>query len=464
MKTLQPTKLSCAEFVERIKRGEIDVIEHTHKILEEAEKANHKYNYFTVISRELALEQAEKLKKESNVKGKLSGVPISVKDCICVKGVESTASSAILKGYIPINNATAVEKAVSEGAIIIGKTVQDEFGFGSFCTNPGLGFKIPKNPLDEERCTGGSSGGAAGFAKLSKHFHVAMAESTGGSIAAPSSYCGVYGLTPSYGAVSRYGLIDYSNSFDKIGSIGKSKEDAFALFDAIKGKDEKDSTSLDVKNKVKKVKSVGVVKELVDQSSEEVKRAFWNKIRELESDGMTYDEIKLPLTTEYSLQCYYIIAMSEASTNLARYCGMRYGAHENLQGNFNEYFKKVRSKHFGKEAKRRIILGTFARMAGYRDAYYMKAMKARTLIIQEYKNAFKKHDLIVHPSMPNVAPKFKDIKKLSPMENYLMDVMTAGCNLAGFPHLSVPMGEKSEMPSGFLAIANHFNEDKLRIL
>src|SRR3989344_5473353 len=201
--------MNLKEFVKQVQNKEIDIVEHTQKVLQECKKINKEYNYFNTISEDLALEQAKAIKK--NPKGKLAGVAISIKDAICVKDIESTAGSKILKGYKPYFHATAVEKAINEGAIVIGKTSQDEFGFGSFSTNTGIGFKIPKNPIDKNRATGGSSGGAAGFSRLTKNPHVAIAESTGGSIASPSSFCGVSGLTPTYGLVSRYGLIDYAN-------------------------------------------------------------------------------------------------------------------------------------------------------------------------------------------------------------------------------------------------------------
>lgn len=457
------------EFINGVKEGRIDVVEHTHKILEEAKKSG----YFNYVSEELALEQANALKKankkDNSRKNKaLFGIPVSVKDCICVKNVESTAGSRILKGYKPVKNAEAVQKAISQGAIIIGKTAQDEFGFGSFCTNVGLGFKVPKNPLDNTRCTGGSSGGAAGFTKICKSVHVAMAESTGGSIACPAAYCGVFGLTPTYGLVSRYGLIDYANSLDKIGAMSKNLEDAFLLLEIVKGKDKKDSTSLNStslkeKKASSEVKKIGIISNFFDQSDETVKKECWKKVKELEGKGVRYEEVKLPLACKYSTEVYYIIAMAEASTNLAKYCGMRYGAEEELEGRFNEYFSKVRSGHFGKETKRRLILGTFLRMAGYREAYYMKAMKARTLIIEEYKKVFKEYDAILHPTMPNIAPRFSEIEELTPMQNYMMDVMTSGPNLAGLPHLSIPV-KKDKMPIGIMAIADHFNEEKLKTL
>jgi len=440
------------EYLQKVKNKEISVIKNTKKILAEAEKANKKYNFFTTISKDLALELAEKQEKSPH--GKLSGLSISIKDCICVKNIESTAGSEILKNYLPVFNATVVSKLIAEGAIIIGKTSQDEFGFGGFSVNT---KKIPKNPLDSERSCGGSSGGAAGFTSFTSFPHIAIAESTGGSIANPASFCGVAGLTPTYGLVSRYGLIDYANSLDKIGTMGKTVDEAFLGLFNILGYDQKDSTSLPYEiNPDKKVKKIAVIKESLE-INQEIKNLVLSKIKD-------YDIISLPLIKKYGIPTYYLIALTEASTNLAKYCGLRYGATLPLSGDFNDFFSKVRSKYFQKESKRRIILGTFARMAGFRDAFYLKAMKTRTLIINEYKRAFKKYDVLVSPTMPIIAPKFSEIKKLTPLENYMMDILTVGPNLAGLPHLSLNSGFIKKMPVGIMLIADHLQENKLKTL
>ena len=413
------------------------------------------------------MQQAKQLKqqlKEKKAKGKLFGVPVSVKDNICVQGIESTAGSKILKGYLPTFDATAVARAQREGAIIVGKTAQDEFGFGVFSVNVGVGFSIPKNPLDVERSCGGSSGGAGGFAQLTKFSHAAISESTGGSIASPAAFTGTFGFTPTYGRVSRYGLIDYASSLDKIGSISKSVQDSALLMSAIAGHDARDSTSAEkpLEDYSKKKFSLGVVKEFFHGGLESgVEKKFHDSLKKLEKSGFSLKEISLPLNAKYGIPSYYLIAMSEASTNLAKFCGMRYGYHENLEGNFNEYFSKVRSSALGKEAKRRIMLGTFARMAGYRDAYYLKALKARTLIIQEYQQAFKKADVIVSPTMPFIAPKFSDIEKMPPLQHYLADLFTVGPNLAGMPHASIPCALEKGMPLGLMLTSDHFEESKL---
>lgn len=443
------------QYLNDVKSGKVSVVDTVSRILDEAEKVNEEYNYFNVISRDLALKQAKAAEK--NPKGVLAGLPLSVKDCICVKGVESSAGSKVLKDYFPVMNATAVQRCIDEGAIIIGKTSQDEFGFGSFSTNVGLGFKIPKNPLDKSRVAGGSSGGAGGFTAISKLPHVAIAESTGGSIEAPASFCGVVGFCPTYGLVSRYGLIDYANSLDKIGVISKDLASCESVYDVIRGYDKKDSTSLNSKLLDNKVKKVALIKESLDINPS-VKDAVLKKLNELKLD---YETVSLPLTFKYGIPVYYIIATSEASTNLAKFCGMRYGFSKSVKGSFDEYFSEVRSEAFGKEAKRRIILGTFARMAGFRNAYYLKAMKIRTKIIEEYKSVFKKFDVVVTPTMPLVAPKFSEIDKLTPFENYMMDVLTVGPNLAGLPHISVNAGSVDKMPVGIMFTADHLADKKL---
>jgi len=465
----------CCEIANKIKNQEIDVVEHTEKIIEECKKINDEYNYLNIISEDLALQQAKEIKKQlknkdNNIKSKkLLGVAVSVKDAICVKNIETTAGSKILQGYKPLFDAFVIQKIKEQGAIIIGKTAQDEFGFGGFSVNVGIGFKIPKNPFDKTRSCGGSSGGAAGLTqKLSNH--IALGESTGGSIVEPASFCGVYGLCPTYGRVSRYGLIDFGNSLDKIGPIGKSIEDVALLMDVISGYDEKDSTSLNAKHEnyesylKKSVKGmkIGIIKEAFGSGVErEVEKNVYNGIQELEEEGAKTEEISLELPIKYGIATYYMIATSEASTNLAKYCGMRYGASEKLEGSFNEYFTKVRSSNFGDEAKRRIIIGTFARMAGYRDAFYIKAMKVRTLMINEYKKAFKKFDALASPTASILPPKFSDIEKLTPLQHYMIDLMTVAPNVAGLPHLNIPVGFEKNLPVGMLLTADHLQEGKL---
>ncbi|MFH1511697.1 MAG: amidase family protein [Candidatus Woesearchaeota archaeon] len=449
--------MKASEFVQKVISGEIDIVEHTHKVIEECRKINQEYHYFNNISEELAIKQAEQVAKKP--KGKLAGLPISVKDCICVKDIESRAGSKMLSGYKPVFDATVIERVKKEGAIIIGKTSQDEFGFGSFSTNVGIGFDKPLNPFDKERACGGSSGGSGGITQKTSFSHVSLGESTGGSIVAPASFCGVYGLCPTYGRVSRYGLIDYANSLDKIGPMAKHIEDIALVQQVIEGHDPKDSTSLKVRATRKKAQKprIAIPKEAMESIDPAISELVWKYIKKLESEGATISETSLPLNMKYGIATYYIIAASEASTNLAKYCGMRYGLHDKLEGNFNEYFSRVR-QNFGTEAKRRIIIGTYARMAGFRDAYYIKAMKVRTMLIQEYKKAFRQSDMVITPTMPILPPRFEEIKELTPVQNYMMDALTVGPNLAGLPHMNIPVGTSKGLPVGAMLTADHLKE------
>ncbi len=430
------------------------------EIIKQCRELNKEYHYFNHI-----IENPEQKEK-----GKLDKIFFSIKDNICVKDIPSSAGSRIIKNYKPVFDATIIEKIKQEGGLIIGKTSQDEFGFGGFNVNVGKDFEIPLNPFDKERATGGSSGGAAGLTQKAEFRHVAISESTGGSIVNPACFCGVYGLCPTYGRISRYGLIDYANSLDKIGIMSKNIEDIALTLKIISGFDEKESTSSDkevpdynsfLKKDIKGLK-IGIIKEAFGKGiDDEIKKTIKQKIDELEKQGAVIKEISLPLTSKYALPAYYILALSEASTNLARFCGMRYGEEEKLEGSFNEYFKEIRSKNFGKEAKRRIILGTFTRMSGYRDAYYIKSAKIRTMIIDEYKKVFKDVDVLLSPTMPIIAPKIKEIEKMTPIENYMMDTLTCGPNLAGLPHINIPCGFVDDMPIGIMLIGDHFDEGKI---
>ncbi len=398
-------------------------------------------------------------------KGRLKGVPVSVKDNICTKGVRTTAGSKILETYIPPFDATCIQMIKKEGAGLIGKTAMDEFGFGSFSTN--CAYKTPKNPWDRSRACGGSSGGAGAAAAVLEP-HIAIAESTGGSISAPAAFTGTVGVTPTYGLVSRYGLIDYANSLDKIGVIGKKVFDTALALSIIAGKDPKDATSVEKKGdylgaleKEPKGMKIGMPKEYFSEGvDEKIAGKVKDAVKGYEEMGVEVVEVSLP-STKYSLSAYYIIAMSEASTNLAKYCGMRYGLQETPNGNFNEYFSEIRAKGFGKEAKRRIILGTYARMAGYRDKYYLKALEARAIVIKDLKKAFKECDALAAPTMPMIAPKFSEIEELTPLQNYTADILTAAPNLAGIPMLSMPCGFEEGMPVGMHLMADHFEEETL---
>jgi len=456
-------------YLEHVKSGKIDIVDYVTKALDSCKKINSEYNYFNVICEKEAIEQAKSVSKKLKEKkaGKLAGLIVSIKDNICVKGVESTATSRILKNYKPLFDSTVVERLKKEDAIIIGKTSCDEFGFGSFNVNVGLDYKIPKNPFDRNRTTGGSSGGSGGITQKADFVHVSIAESTGGSIECPAAFCGVIGFCPTYGFVSRNGLISYANSFDKIGIMAKDAEDIRLVMDVISGTDESDSTSLKLdKAKIlneisgKKI-MIGLIKEAFGEGlDEEVNAAARTFIEKMKEQGYQVEEVSLPLTYKYGIAVYYILTACEASTNLACLCGLRYGQESNTKCiDFDSYFSDIRTKHFNMESKRRILLGTFARMAGYRDAYYIRATKIRTKIIEEYKELFKKYDFLISPTMPILPPKFSDIAKMEPLKVYLSDVLTVGPNLAGIPHISIPVSQKK--PVGLMLMADHLKDGKL---
>ncbi len=465
-----------SEHVANIKTGKITAEEYIMKIIDEAINCDEEYHYFSAFSGTLAIAQAKQLDKKildnsfDTKKLPLAGVPITVKANICIKDIETTAGSAILKGYKPLYNATAVQRLIDAGGIIIGHTAQDEFGFGSFGANVGNEYPIPKNPIDPSRVCGGSSAGAGGWTRKTIHEHAALCESTGGSIAAPASFCGIVGFCPTYGRVSRYGLIDYANSLDKIGSMTKITADTALILNSIAGADIHDSTSANnpvpdytaALGKGVQGITIGVVKQALGEGvQQEVANSCQNALEQLEHAGARLQEIELPTTLTYGLPAYYILAMSEASTNLAKYCGMRYGIQDIKNEHYNDYFTRIRTTHLGKEAKRRILLGTFARMAGHRDAYYLKAAQARTLIIKEYQRLFAHVNMIATPTMPFIAPKFKEIQELTPLQNYLADVFTVGPNISGMPHINMPVGKSQGMPVGLMLTANHFQESIL---
>ncbi len=439
--------------------------------LKEARKINDGFHYLNLIDENFAKEAAKKIKGKK-FKGNFYGLPISVKDCICVNGMESRAGSKILSNYKPVLNATAVERIQEQDGLIFGKTGQDEFGYGGFSVNTGIDFDIPLNPFDKERVCGGSSGGAAGMTQKISQPHLALAESTGGSIANPASFCGVIGFTPTYSRVSRFGLIDYANSLDKIGLMAKEPELIAKGMEIISGKDEKDSTCSnnsvpkysDYLNKEIKGLRIGIVSEFMDKLPKPIFESMHKKLKEFEKQGALITEVNLPANKNYAIPTYYILAMTETSTNLAKYCGLRYGLQEDpedFKGNYNDYFKKIRTEGFGLEAKRRLMLGTFARMTGWRDAYYVKAAKVRTVLIEEFKKTFEKVDLIVHPTMPLQAPRISEIKELSALQNYQMDAFTMPSNLAGLPHVSINAGYNHGLPIGLMLTGNHFKEETL---
>ena len=389
--------------------------------------------------------------------GPLSGVFIGVKDNVCVAGMPAAAGSKILEGYVPSFSATAVSRLQQAGATVVGKTVMDAFGFGTFNVNT---HKVAKNPNDATRSAGGSSGGCAALTGASGI--PCVAESTGGSISAPAAFCGVVGVTPTYGKVSRYGLIDYANSLDKIGTTATTVKQAFDLLDVMSGPDPRDFTCLQPEADKKPVKKVALVRELLEKASPGVQQRVGIAVEKLKEQGIAVDEIRLE-HTENALYAYYVLAMAEASTNLAKYVGLRYGQQPTPEESetYTDYFTRVRGL-FGPEEKRRILLGSFARTAGYRGKYYDKAARVRTLVIRELKGVLQQYDALMMPSMPTVAPRFSDIETLTPMEHYAMDACTVSANLAGLPHASVPVGKSDGMPVGLQIVSDHFQESIVR--
>ena len=389
-------------------------------------------------------------------------VLFSAKDNLTSKDMETCAGSRILEGYFPPFDATAIARMREAGGKLIGKTNMDEFGFGTFSTNSGL--EVPRNPFDLERACGGSSGGSACAAAVFED-HPSLGVSTGGSICCPASFCGVYGIAPTYGRVSRYGLIDYGNSLDKIGVLSSKAGDLRKYINIIAGRDEKDPTSCvqpELKDERAPVRSVAVPKEGVEGLSKDVEAAFTNALDELRRMGIEVETVDMP-SLKYAMPAYYVLATSEASTNLARYVGMRYGRQDgDLSLKFDDYFSDVRSRYFGDEAKRRILLGTFTRMAGYSDRYYSKARQVREVVIDDYKRVLRDHDAVLAPTMPFTAPRFDDISKMSALDSYKADYLTVPANLAGVPHLNVPCGYDGDgMPIGMQFVADHWNENAL---
>ncbi|MCQ2085470.1 MAG: Asp-tRNA(Asn)/Glu-tRNA(Gln) amidotransferase subunit GatA [archaeon] len=411
-------------------------------------KINEKYQMFNDFCKDGELGDAEFM--------------FSVKDNLTSKEYETCAGSRILEGYRPVFDATCIAKLKAAGGKLIGKANMDEFGFGTFSTNSGFG--IPRNPFDLSRSCGGSSGGSACAAAVLDD-HISLGVSTGGSICCPASFCGTYGIVPSYGRVSRYGLIDYGNSLDKIGILAMDPKQMTKYLPIIAGKDKEDPTSCvqpELKITHKKMTSVAVPKEAVEGISKDVLDAFNRALEDLKSMGIDVEYVDMP-ELKYAMPAYYILATSEASTNLARYAGMRYGRQDgDLTLKFDDYFTSFRSEYFGDEAKRRILLGTYTRMEGFRDRYYAKALQVRMVVIDAYKKMFQNHDAVLTPTMPFVSPKFDDISKMTPVESYKADFLTVPANLAGTPHLNCPCGYNADgMPIGMQFVTDHWNEEQL---
>jgi aspartyl-tRNA(Asn)/glutamyl-tRNA(Gln) amidotransferase subunit A len=423
------------------------------------EKENGKIFAFLTTSRELALAQAkavdEKIKKGEEI-GLLAGILMAIKDNIMVDGLQCTSGSKILENYVAPYDATVIKKLKAQGAVILGKTNMDEFAMGSSTETSAFG--PTRNPRDTERVPGGSSGGSAA-AVAAGQCVAALGSDTGGSIRQPACFCGIVGLKPTYGAVSRYGCAAYGSSLDQIGPLAKNIQDAQIVFDAIKGGDTMDGTSIDSsapRSKKEKYR-IGVPKEyFIKGMDPQIETLVRQKIADFEKQGNEVVEISLP-HTEYALACYYIIATSEASSNLAKFDGIRFGYSPQTGKGINDIYLESRGRGFGAEVRRRIMLGTYVLSAGYYDAYYVRAQKVRSLIKRDFDEAFKKVDAIIAPVSPTLPFKIGE-KVDDPLQMYLADIFTISINLAGVPSLAVPCGKIGDLPVGLQIIGKHFDE------
>ncbi len=436
------------------------------KTLDNAEKLNGELNSFLTIERDYAVKRAEELENNSAENQKMRGVAIAVKDNICTNWTQTSCGSRILGNYKPQYNATAVEKLLEAGAVIVGKTNMDEFAMGS--SNENSAFGTVKNPWDLTRVPGGSSGGSA-VAVASGVVRAALGSETGGSVRQPASFCGIVGLKPTYGRISRYGLVAFASSLDQIGIFGQTSKDVAEVLGVIAGRDKNDATTADVKvpdcvsnleNDIKGRK-IGVPRALFGEGlDDEVRNSVENAIENYRKLGAEIVDVELP-NSKYSIAVYYILATAEASSNLARFDGVRYGFRAENAHELREMYKKTREEGFGAEVKRRIMLGTYVLSSGYYDAYYAKAQKVRTLLKQDFSNAFEKCDAILTPTSPTTAFKIGE-KSDDPLAMYLSDVYTASANLAGIPGVSVPCGLSAEgLPIGLQLVGKNWSEDVL---
>ena len=462
--------LTAVELGKKIKSGETSAVEAAKESIASINKLESKINAFvTVIDEKKILEAADNVQKRieaGELTGPLAGVPVAIKDNMCTNGILTTCSSKILGNFVPPYTATAVENLENAGAIIVGKTNMDEFAMGS--TTETSFYGATANPWDTTKVPGGSSGGSAA-AVAANEVPFALGSDTGGSIRQPSSYCGVTGMKPTYGTVSRYGLIAYGSSLDQIGPIAKDVADVAAVLEAIASHDKKDSTSVNRQNTeftkmleggVKGLK-IGIPKDYFsDGLNPEVRDAVLNAAEVLKSLGAEVEEFDLSLV-DYAIPAYYVIASAEASSNLARFDGVKYGYRTPEYEELHEMYKKTRTEGFGSEVKRRIMLGSFVLSSGYYDAYYIKALKTKSLIKQAFNKAFLKYDCILGPVAPTTAPKIGS-SLADPISMYLGDIYTISANLAGLPGISLPCGfDKDGMPIGMQLLGDCFADDKI---
>ena len=448
-------------------RGEISSVELTRACLERIDSVEGTVQSFITLTPELAVSQAEAADRklaEGDAKP-LTGIPMQVKDVMCTKGVTTTCASRMLVDYVPVYNATVVERLLRQGAVMLGKGNMDEFAMGSSCENSA--FHPTYNPWDTSRVPGGSSGGAAASV-ASGEVVFSLGSDTGGSVRQPAAMCGVTGIKPSYGLVSRYGLVAYASSLDQIGPVGRSVSDCAMILDAISGHDPNDATSLPLAppdclsaiDRSLQGTRIGIPREYFAEGIEEgVSQAIQQSIGKLEELGASVREVSLP-STKYALACYYIIAPSECSANLARYDGVKYGYSYPQAVDMWDAMEQTRRRGFGPEVTRRIMLGTFALSSGYYDAYYLKAQQARTLIRKDFTEVFETVDALVTPTSPVVAFPIGE-KTGDPVQMYLIDVCTIPANIAGLPALSVPCGFSDGLPVGMQLIGPHMSEPLL---
>lgn len=460
-------QLSALELGKKIKSKEVGVVEATKAVLENIQNKEKKYHCYVTVCEKEALAEAEAVQKKidsGELNTPLAGVPAAVKDNMCTKGMQTSCSSRMLETFKPVYTATAVQKLQDAGAVIVGKTNMDEFAMGS--TSETSYFGITKNPWNIEHVPGGSSGGSAAAVAAEEAYYT-LGSDTGGSIRQPASYCGITGLKPTYGTVSRYGLIAYASSLDQIGPMAKNVEDVAEIYKTIAGHDKKDSTSVNqpvpsfTLCENMKGKKIGIPVDFFGEGIDvDVKEAIYKAAKIYESLGAIVEEIKMP-TIKYAIPAYYIAACAEASSNLSRYDGIKYGHCAEQYDDLVDLYYQSRSEGFGSEVKKRILIGAFVLSSGYYDAYYNKALQVKALIKQSYDDAFSKYDFLLTPTAPTTAPKigesFKDTLKM-----YLSDICTVSVNLAGLPGLVVPCGfDKTGLPIGLQLIGKAFSEEIL---
>lgn len=463
------TKLTVHELIEKIDEKELNIADVVSAYADKIKEREEKVQAFVLRDEQNAIKKAVVIEKElenGSPRKKYEGIPIGIKDNMCTKGIKTTCSSKMLENFVPPYNATVIEKLNEANMISLGKLNMDEFAMGNSTEHSY--FKKTRNPWDLNRVPGGSSGGAAA-AVAANMVPWALGSDTGGSIRQPASFCGVVGLKPTYGLVSRYGLIAYGSSLDQIGPITKDVEDAAILLNMIAGYDEKDSTSIktekidyteDLKKDIKGIK-IGIPKEFFGEGiDEEVKNTVLNAAKEYEKLGAITEECSIDIA-KYALSAYYIIVWAESSSNLGRFDGIRYGYRSPEGEDLKDIYINSRTEGFGEEVKRRIILGTYVLSSGYYDAYYKKAQQVRTLVMNKFKEAFEKYDVILIPTSPVTAFGIGEISN-NPLESYLADICTVSVNVAGLPGISIPCGLDSKgLPVGMQLIGKHFDERTL---